>query len=774
MSSSGAHGRWAVVGGGFLGMALARGLRRRGQDVRLIESRDHLGGLADAWTIGDTTWDRHYHVVLESDRRVIDLLEDLGLADALEWRTTRTGFFTDGSLHSMSNAWEFLRFPPLDLVSKLRLALTILWCSRIREGEALERIPVDQWLERWSGQRAFERIWRPLLQAKLGDQYRHASAAFIWAIIRRMYSARRQGAKTERLGYVSGGYARVLDRMSRALEEEGVEVTLGARVAGVRRTESDLRLQLEGGDELPFDRVVLTQASPLAARLCPDLTDAEKSAMEGVRYQGVVCESLLIDRPLSVFYVTNITDPWVPFTGVIEMTALVPRSVFGGRSLVYLPRYVAPDDPLFECTDAELERSTIEALERMYEGFSAELDRRPPRVAGPLRARHLDPRLLEPHAGDRHLGSRPLRRVLGPHQQRNAERRRDAAAGGAIDLRPGPGGHRSGHSLVRSAGVERMTERLASVSLDLDDKWSYLKTHGDSSWSELPSYLQLLVPRVLDFLSERGLHITFFVVGRDAERPQNAELLRSIAEHGHEIGNHSYSHEPWFHRYSRERIESELERTEDALQNATGARPRGFRGPGYSLSRTTLELLDSRGYRYDASTLPTFLGPLARLYYLRTTRLDSEEKAERARLFGTFAEGLRPLKPYRWQVGSGRLVELPVTTAPGLRTPFHLSYLIYLRRWGRSLPSLYFRAALELCRLTGTEPSLLLHPLDFLGGEDESALDFFPAMQLDAATKIEVVGTALDQLARHHRIVTMERHVQSFDTLPERAARIAD
>src|SRR5437660_7036359 len=86
---------------------------------------------------------------------------------------------------------------------------------------------------------------------------------------------------------------------------------------------------------------------------------------------------------------------------------------------------------------------------------------------------------------------------------------------------------------------------LASLSLDLDNKWSYMKTHGDSGWETYPSYLDVVVPRVLTFLKERDLKITFFIVGQDAALEKNLDAIASIAAAGHEIGNHSFNHEPW-------------------------------------------------------------------------------------------------------------------------------------------------------------------------------------------------------------------------------------
>ncbi len=60
--------RWAVVGGGFLGMTLAHRLAQQGKKVTLFEAAPYLGGVASAWTLGDIVWDRHYHVILLSDK----------------------------------------------------------------------------------------------------------------------------------------------------------------------------------------------------------------------------------------------------------------------------------------------------------------------------------------------------------------------------------------------------------------------------------------------------------------------------------------------------------------------------------------------------------------------------------------------------------------------------------------------------------------------------------------------------------------------------------
>lgn len=306
-----------------------------------------------------------------------------------------------------------------------------------------------------------------------------------------------------------------------------------------------------------------------------------------------------------------------------------------------------------------------------------------------------------------------------------------------------------------------MPQRLASLSLDLDNKWSYMKTHGDAGWEVFPSYLDVVVPRVLAFLEERNLKITFFVVGQDAALPENDKALRSLADAGHEIGNHSFHHEPWLHLYSPEQIEEELQQAEDAIEAATGQRPTGFRGPGFSFSQQLLRTLAKRGYEYDCSTFPTFLGPLARLYYFFTSDLTPEEKADRKQLFGKFSEGFRTLKPYLWPGTKPDLLEIPVTTMPLFKVPIHVSYLLYLGQYSHTLAMTYFRMALRLCQLFRVEPSLLLHPLDFMGKEDDSDLAFFPAMGRSANEKIELVGKAVDLLASRWQVVPMREHAKA-------------
>src|SRR4029079_2337898 len=143
------------------------------------------------------------------------------------------------------------------------------------------------------------------------------SAAFIWATIQRMYAARRTGLKREMFGYLPGGYARMLASLRERLEQLGVEICTSCRVGQVERDDqASFTVTSDSGQQHTFDRVVVTAAAPLAARLCPQLSNTEVERLKNVEYSGILCASLVLRKPLSPYYVTNITDA-APFTGVI-------------------------------------------------------------------------------------------------------------------------------------------------------------------------------------------------------------------------------------------------------------------------------------------------------------------------------------------------------------------------------------------------------------------------------------------------------------------------
>jgi protoporphyrinogen oxidase len=364
MKSSKKH--WGIVGGGILGMYLALKLSESGEHVTLIEAKSELGGLATSWKIGEVEWDKFYHVILLSDSKLSGLLDKLDLGKALNWVETKTGFFTEGNLYSMSNTLEFLQFPPLSFLDKLRLGFTIFYASRIKDWKALEHIAVADWLTKWSGKNTFEKIWLPLLRAKLGNHYQKTAATFIWTTIQRMYKARRTGLKKEMFGYVSGGYKTIINALKKQLEANGVTIFTGEQASTIRSENNNAVTILNSkGVERVFDEVIVTIPSQIAAGICQGLSAVEQKKHKQIEYLGVVCASILLKQKITPFYVTNITDQ-TPFTGIIEMTNIVDPAFFGGKHLVYLPRYINSKNPIYHWKDHQIALLFKNALFAMY------------------------------------------------------------------------------------------------------------------------------------------------------------------------------------------------------------------------------------------------------------------------------------------------------------------------------------------------------------------------------------------------------------------------
>jgi hypothetical protein len=297
---------------------------------------------------------------------------------------------------------------------------------------------------------------------------------------------------------------------------------------------------------------------------------------------------------------------------------------------------------------------------------------------------------------------------------------------------------------------------MASISLDLDDQWSYMKVHGDEGWDKFPSYLDVVLPITLDVLDKLDIRITFFIVGQDAAIEKNHAVLKSIVDRGHEVANHSFHHESWLKTYSKEKIEAEIIHAEEAILKATGKRTNMFRGPGFSWSNDLLEVLEKRNYIFDASLLPTYISPLMRKYYFWKSNLSKEEKESRKELFGSFKESFYPLKPYTWRFKNKKtLLEIPVTTMPVFKIPFHQSYLLYISNISTGLMKFYLHFAILMCKLTRTQPSYLLHPLDLIGKDVVPELAFFPGMNVLSPRKLQIFETTMTILKNNFELLPM-------------------
>jgi protoporphyrinogen oxidase len=266
---------------------------------------------------------------------------------------------------------DFVFFPFLNPWQKVRLGLGIIYSSQIKDASKLDKIFVKQWLTKVFGRRVYEAIWDPLLRSKLGASSRKTSAAFIWTTINRLYAARKTLQKKERMGYVAGGYRTIIEAAERKLVELGVKIIKAESIdvldlPGREHRSGTLRV-IGSKETRTFDRVLLTMACPEVERIVS--VRKEKPYWKRVKeigYLGVVCVMLILSRRLSSYYVVNLLERGLPFTGIIELTNVVDQSTFGGRHIVYLPKYVLADDAIVTEEDEPILRDFVSGLKTVY------------------------------------------------------------------------------------------------------------------------------------------------------------------------------------------------------------------------------------------------------------------------------------------------------------------------------------------------------------------------------------------------------------------------
>jgi peptidoglycan/xylan/chitin deacetylase (PgdA/CDA1 family) len=284
----------------------------------------------------------------------------------------------------------------------------------------------------------------------------------------------------------------------------------------------------------------------------------------------------------------------------------------------------------------------------------------------------------------------------------------------------------------------------ASLSLDFDNKWAYLRAAGHQDWEQRTGFLQLAADRIVELLGEFELPLTVFIVGRDLAEDQDCDAVRSFDRLGRwEPANHSLNHLPWMHTMEADEIDDEIEITHARICEVIGKRPLGFRGPGFSCPEGVLSVLARNDYVYDASIFPTSLAPVARAVFLMRTRLAGQQREQAKKLYGGFSAMRQPNRPFRRAAGAANLWEIPVSVMPFARTPIHFSYFTYLASFSTLAAKSYLRSAFRLFKLTGTPPSLLLHPPDFLGREDDTDMAYFPGMKMARRDKLRIVRWAL-------------------------------
>lgn len=356
----------AILGAGVMGLTLAHRLSKKGIQADIFEIQPQIGGLSTWFDYEDFVFDKYYHVILKSDQHLIRLIDELGLSDRLFWKETKTGFLWEGKHVSMSNHWEFLTFPVINLFDKFRLGTGILYSQHMCNPDDLHTISATQWMKNIFGNKVYGTVWEPLLESKFGVLKEEVPAITLWSILNRYYSTRKGSDGKEMMGHLKNeGLKSLFDALSVSIKGAGGNIYCGHPVEHIQKS-SNGKIALEAREKSSqYDRVISTVPTAILKRVAPGIQGIE--SVKGIpKFLGVIRLALVLKESLSPFYVTNLIDKGFPFTGIIEVSALTDVEELGGKKLVMIPRYDTPDSEWFDISDEEITSIFLEKLRACF------------------------------------------------------------------------------------------------------------------------------------------------------------------------------------------------------------------------------------------------------------------------------------------------------------------------------------------------------------------------------------------------------------------------
>lgn len=358
--------RVAIIGAGAMGLAAAYHVLKAGHEVTVFEADRVAGGMAAHFDFAGLSIERFYHFVCKADRPTFELMQELGIGDRMVWRKTSMGYFVDGRHYRWGDPLALLTFPKLGLISKIRYGLHMFLSTRRNDWSSLEKVNARDWIVKWSGQRAYDVLWRRLFDLKFFEYADNISAAWIWTRIKRVGTSR-ASLLQEELGYIDGGSQTLIDTLVDAVEKRGGTLKLGARVSEITSQNGRVTGLVVDGAAQPFDAVISTVPTPFVSKLVPGLPPEAKARYDAIRNIGVVCVLLKLRKPVTKHFWLNISDAGIDIPGIVEFSNLrhLPETV------VYVPYYMPQTHPKFGRSSETFVAEAFGYLQRLNPALQA-------------------------------------------------------------------------------------------------------------------------------------------------------------------------------------------------------------------------------------------------------------------------------------------------------------------------------------------------------------------------------------------------------------------
>ncbi|OYR75656.1 NAD(P)/FAD-dependent oxidoreductase [Halorubrum ezzemoulense] len=365
----------AVVGGGIAGLTAAYRLQEHGFDVCVFEASDDLGGLASVYETSGDPIEKFYHHLSKSEETIVELAKELGIGKDIEWKIGKNAYYINGDIHPMDKPWEIFSFPYWNLYDKFRLGMLTLDID-VRGGipkfdtyeqlSDFEDVPVEEFAREHTTPNVYETFFEPLLDAKFGSRKDDVSAA--WLLGRIKFRGERDILRGEILGYLDGGFGRLLDSLINAVGRENIESN--TRVTDIQTVDNEVTgLTAEREDETGESVTESHNVDSVVVATMPNVLEDLTGYSCDIDFQGTVCSVISMEESLLETYWLNIADD-APFGALIEHTNFIEKERYGGEHLLYVARYIqSPDEDVWQQTDDEIRETWLSGIESLFPEF---------------------------------------------------------------------------------------------------------------------------------------------------------------------------------------------------------------------------------------------------------------------------------------------------------------------------------------------------------------------------------------------------------------------
>ncbi len=357
----------AIIGAGYAGLSAAWDLAKQGHHITVYEAAENAGGLAGGFT--QPNWNSSveffYHHIFETDTHFKELLNELELSQKMIFPRPYSVVYHDGKFYPFDSILQALLFPGLGYgITKVRFGLVTLFLRLTKNWQPLEKVTVDQWMRKWAGNKAYEIMWKPMMDGKFGSYAEQVNMAWMWARLR---------FRTTRLGTYQGGFQQFANDFVDKLIEQKVTFQFNTKITNITTSNQQLTLTTSQGSTHTYDQILATIPPRLLPKVVPQLNPDYQAKLNNLKQMGALVLVLSLKHKLSTegYYWFNMPkSAGYPFLSLVEHTNYVSEENFDGEHIIYCGDYLEGDNPLMSMSKEEILTNYLPGIQRINPEFS--------------------------------------------------------------------------------------------------------------------------------------------------------------------------------------------------------------------------------------------------------------------------------------------------------------------------------------------------------------------------------------------------------------------